>query len=62
MRTEPPAHPWRGRLRFQVALGVSALVALSVGVTIFATTRIVTRRSLGSETDQLDWLARRSTI
>ena len=38
--------PWHRRMEAGVAVGVSLLVALSLGTIVFATTRAVTNRSL----------------
>jgi diguanylate cyclase (GGDEF)-like protein len=45
---------WHARLEARVALGVSALVALSLGAILFATTRVVTNRSLRRASEDLD--------
>ena len=41
-------------MRAQVALGVSVLVALSLGAALLATTRVVTRRSLSLASENLE--------
>ena len=45
---------WHRRLHVQVALGISTLVALSLGVTLLATTRVITRRSMSLASDNLE--------
>jgi hypothetical protein len=45
---------WHHRLEARVALGVSALVALSLGAILFATTRVVTNRSLRRASEDLE--------
>ena len=46
--------PWCRRLHVQVALGISALVAVSLGITLLATARAITRRSMSLASDDLE--------
>ena len=53
-----PAHasslPWHRRMTTRVAVGISLLVALSIGAIVLATTRAVTSRSLSRAAEDLD--------
>jgi PAS domain S-box-containing protein len=48
------AIPWHRGMRVQVALGVSVLVALSLGAALLATTRVVTRRSMSLASENME--------
>src|SRR5580693_107036 len=51
--SDPGAIPWHRRMEAHVAVGVSVLVALSLGAILLATTRVVTTRSLSRAEDDL---------
>jgi PAS domain S-box-containing protein len=48
-----PKIPWRRRIQVHVALGVSVVVAFSLGAVLLTTTRIVTRQSMSLASDAL---------
>jgi len=55
--TTPPARvaiPWHRRMEAHVALGVTLLVALSLGAVLLATTRVVTNHSLRRAADDVE--------
>jgi PAS domain S-box-containing protein len=51
---QPPPIAWHRRLQTHVAVGVSLLVALSLGSVLLITTRLITNRSLGLASGELD--------
>ena len=50
----PPQIPWHRRMEVRVVLGLSALIAFSLGAALLATSRVVTSRSLAVASDTLD--------
>ena len=53
--------PWYRRMEARVAVGVSLIAALSLGVVLLATSRVVTQRSLSRASGELE-AARRSCV
>jgi PAS domain S-box-containing protein len=51
---QPPPIAWHRRLQTHVAVGISLLVALSLGAVLLATTRLITTRSLDLASGRLD--------
>jgi hypothetical protein len=51
---QPPPIAWHRRLQTHVAVGISLLVALSLGAILLTTTRLITSRSLALASGELE--------